>query len=192
LLAPLQAAAIAVVCVTLTVGAATKVADPGAIRASLSALGVPPGLARLAGAGLPLVELATAALLAAYPASAVSQGVAGALFALFAAGAVWAMARRRAVPCGCFGALRPQARLGTVQLVQLAGVCVLIVALRASPPAWDPIDGALLFDACLLAAAAGLLLGAAGAWRRTRAARISFTQTRLLTRSLALEVEWHE
>lgn len=81
-----------------------KIRDRSALTSTASGLGLPAGLAAVAGTTVPLVELGTvAAVVLGAP-----RYLAAALFAVlgltFAGSAVWSMVTGRDVACACFGA----------------------------------------------------------------------------------------
>ncbi len=144
------------VAVVLLVAAIPKLRDLPGFAGDLGRYRLVPGPVLRPAAGLVvLAELLAAGLLVA--GSPAGFWLAGGLFALFAAAITSALARRLAIPCGCFGGGDVVSRTALARVALLLGASVTGVALGLTGPApfvsgWDLSMAATL-------AAGGLVLG---------------------------------
>lgn len=127
--------------VVFIVAAIGKLLDLDGSRRALAEFGVPVRATRLAGALLPVAELAVAISLLFVPTA--RWGALGALLLLlvFSAGVARAMSRGEAPDCHCFGQIHsePAGRSTLIRNVVLAAAAVLVVVAGPGPS----VDGAL-------------------------------------------------
>jgi peroxiredoxin len=139
----------------LAVAGVAKLASREDTRRTLRDFGVPSGLCAPVALGLPLVELATAALLLP-TATAVVGGVAVAtLMLLFSLAIVRVLMRGEAVRCNCFGALGAR-EVGWPELARNAVLGALGVFIAAAGP--GERIGTAVADVSPWAVAAGAVL----------------------------------
>lgn len=123
------------------VAAVGKLLDLDGSRRALEDFGVPPRLARLGGAALPVAELIVAVALLIAPSARWGALAALLLLAVFVAGVVRALARGEAPDCHCFGQIHSEpAGPGTlIRNAVLAAAAAFILVSGAGPS----IDGEL-------------------------------------------------
>jgi len=149
------------------VAGAAKLADRAGTRAAVVAFGLPEQMAVPVALGLPVVELAVAALL--LPASTAAAGLVGAiaLLTVFTGAIAASLARGKTPDCHCFGQLysapagrRTLARNGGLLVVAVAGLAGSVVDEPKSAVAWvgDLSGSELLALAVAAVAAAGLVV----------------------------------
>jgi thiol-disulfide isomerase/thioredoxin len=103
---------------------------------ALGAFGVPEGVARWAGPGLPLAELGAATLLLLEPLAGVGAGLALALLLLFIMGIARSLARGEAPDCHCFGQIHSEpAGVSTLIRNGLLSAAAAVILLLGRGPA---------------------------------------------------------
>jgi hypothetical protein len=108
----------------LTWSGLEKIRDRSPLISTAAGLGLPQGLAVIAGTVVPIAELGTVATVVAGAPRYLSACLFAALGITFASSAVWSMLTGRVVACACFGASARKLgwfQVGTLPLWLLAG-----------------------------------------------------------------------
>ena len=156
------------------IAAIAKLVDLASFRATLDDFGVPPLAARVGAVGVPLVELAIAALLVPAGTAVAAAIAALVLLAGFCLAIVRILRRGEAPDCGCFGA-RPSP-VGHSTLARNAGLGGVAAVIAAAGP--GPV---------LAAPTVAVLIGAAFAAQAWFSWQLFRQHGRLLERVRALE-----
>jgi hypothetical protein len=136
----------------LAFAAVAKVADWRALPSRLREMGVvPPWFSVLLAVVLPIVELAVGAALVAARDSALPGLVALALLAAFSGFMV--ATRRRAVPCGCFGNVRPGRAAETPEAIRRNGILGALAVLATGSAGGAQAIGTVVIGAFVAAVA---------------------------------------
>ena len=134
--------------VVFVVSAVGKLRDQAGTRIATAEFGIPPALSRAVSVGLPVVELAVAALLVLPVTARVGGIAAAALLSAFTVAIVRLIARGESPDCHCFGQIssRPVGWATVARNLALLGVAVVTVGLAqpdTTSPEWfsDIVDG---------------------------------------------------
>lgn len=142
-----------------------KLMDLRGSRRALVGFGVPESVANIAGTGLPIAELATAALLVFRPTAVVGAVLAFVLLLSFIAGMANALRRGEAPDCHCFGAIHsaPVGRGHIVRNVLLAALALFVIVGGPGPAvdSWISAHSAAVLVAVATGTAALVLLAVA-------------------------------
>jgi Methylamine utilisation protein MauE len=136
----------------LAVAAIAKVADRRAMPSRLREMGVvPPWFSVFLAVALPIVELAVAAALVLARESALPALVALSLIVAFSAFLL--ATRSRAVPCACFGNVRPGRAADTPEAIMRNGILLALAVLATGSASGAHVGGTLYFGGFILVVA---------------------------------------
>jgi uncharacterized membrane protein YphA (DoxX/SURF4 family)/thiol-disulfide isomerase/thioredoxin len=165
-----------VLAAVFALAAVGKLIDLAGSRRAMEEFGLPSGPARVAGVGLPALELAVAAGLLIDATARYAAALGLVLLLAFIAGIVRVTSQGRAPDCHCFGQLHsepagPSAIVRNVLLAALAGTVVVAGAGAAIPGGLAHLDGAQVALAVVVAVAILLALATATLWGERRRLR---------------------
>lgn len=155
------------------VAAIAKLADRAGSRRALEGFAVPQTLVSPAVIALPLLELATAALLAFAPTAQAGAALALALLVAFIGGIVAALRRGTTPDCHCFGQLhsRPAGRATVARNAALAAAASVILVAGPGPgvPSWLSRSSGVVVALVLVSLfAVALIYSGLSLWQRNR------------------------